>query len=88
MPTDYSDGRGDLWWLALEKVIVKVNALSVKIDGEQRRLRCGTPAEKDAAFHAVYWWLRGIDEATARALRARPVQRRRLRPRTPCAPIS
>jgi peptidoglycan/xylan/chitin deacetylase (PgdA/CDA1 family) len=67
VPTDYSDGRGDLWWLALEKVIVKVKALSVKIDGQQRRLRCGTPAEKDAAFNTVYWWLRGIDEATARA---------------------
>jgi peptidoglycan/xylan/chitin deacetylase (PgdA/CDA1 family) len=67
VPTDYADGRGDLWWLALEKVIVKVKALSVKIDGVQRRLRCGTPAEKDAAFHTVYWWLRGIDETTARA---------------------
>ena len=31
-----------------------------------RRLRCGTPAEKDAAFHAVYWWLRSIDEVDAR----------------------
>jgi peptidoglycan/xylan/chitin deacetylase (PgdA/CDA1 family) len=67
VPTDYSDGRGDLWWLALEKVIVRVKALSVKIDGQQRRLRCGTPAEKDAAFNTVYWWLRGIDETTARA---------------------
>jgi peptidoglycan/xylan/chitin deacetylase (PgdA/CDA1 family) len=67
VPTDYADGRGDLWWLALEKVIVKVNALSVKIDGQQRRLRCGTPAEKDAAFSTVYWWLRGIDETSARA---------------------
>ncbi len=67
VPTDYADGRGDLWWLALENVIVKVDALSVKIDGVQRRLRCGTPAEKDAAFQTVYWWLRGIDETTARA---------------------
>ena len=33
VPTDYADGHGDLWWLALEKVIVKVDALSVKIDG-------------------------------------------------------
>ena len=67
VPTDYADGHGDLWWLALEKVIVKVDALSVKLDGVQRRLRCGTPAEKDAAFHAVYWWLRSIDEDDARA---------------------
>jgi len=67
VPTDYCDGHGDLWWLALEKVIVKLNALNVRIDGQQRRLRCGTPAEKDAAFHTVYWWLRGIDEGSARA---------------------
>lgn len=67
VPTDYADGRGDLWWLALEKVIVKAPALDVKIDGVTRRLRCGTPAEKDAAFHAIYWWLRSIDEGDARA---------------------
>jgi peptidoglycan/xylan/chitin deacetylase (PgdA/CDA1 family) len=67
VPTDYPDGRGNLWWLALEKVIVKVNALDVKIDGVQRRLRCRTPAEKDTAFHTIYWWLRSIDEADARA---------------------
>jgi peptidoglycan/xylan/chitin deacetylase (PgdA/CDA1 family) len=67
VPTDYVDWRGDLWWLALEKVIVKVKALSVRIDGVQRRLRCGTPSEKDAAFDTIYWWLREIDEASARA---------------------
>ena len=33
VPTDYADGDGDLWWLALEKVIVKVDALSVKLNG-------------------------------------------------------
>lgn len=67
VPTDYTDGRGHLWWLALEKVIVNVTSLSVKIDGVQRRLRCRTPAEKNATFHTIYWWLRGIDEASARA---------------------
>ena len=68
VPTDYADGRGDLWWLALEKVILQVDALSMKIDGSLRRLRCGTPAEKDATFHAVYWWLRSIDEVDARGI--------------------
>jgi peptidoglycan/xylan/chitin deacetylase (PgdA/CDA1 family) len=68
IPTDYADGRGDLWWLALEKVILQVDALSIKIDGSQRRLRCGTPAEKDATFHSVYWWLRSIDEVDARGI--------------------
>jgi peptidoglycan/xylan/chitin deacetylase (PgdA/CDA1 family) len=68
VPTDYADGRGDLWWLALEKVILAVDALNMKIDGSQRRLRCGTPAEKDATFHNVYWWLRSIDEVDARGI--------------------
>ena len=68
MPTDYADGRGDLWWLTLEKVIVQVDALTLKIDGSLRRLRCGTPAEKDATFHTVYWWLRSIDEVDARGI--------------------
>ena len=68
VPTDYADGRGDLWWLALEKVIVQVDALSLKIEGSLRRLRCATPAEKDAAFHTVYWWLRSIDEVDARGI--------------------
>jgi peptidoglycan/xylan/chitin deacetylase (PgdA/CDA1 family) len=68
IPTDYADGRGDLWWLALEKVILQVDALNMKIDGSLRRLRCGTPAEKDAAFHSIYWWLRSIDEVDARGI--------------------
>lgn len=67
VPTDYPDGHGDLWWLALEKVIVEVNALDVRIDGTARRLPCRTPGEKDAAFHVVYWWLRSIAEPDARA---------------------
>jgi peptidoglycan/xylan/chitin deacetylase (PgdA/CDA1 family) len=65
--TEYADGYGDLWWLALEKVIVRVEALSVKLGGVQRRLRCDTPADKDAAFQTIYRWLRSIDEADARA---------------------
>jgi peptidoglycan/xylan/chitin deacetylase (PgdA/CDA1 family) len=66
VPTDYPDGRGDLWWLALERVIVSVADLSVKIDGAARRLSCASPAEKDAAYHIVYRWLRSIGEADAR----------------------
>jgi peptidoglycan/xylan/chitin deacetylase (PgdA/CDA1 family) len=68
VPTDYADGHGDLWWLALEKVILQVDTLTLKMDGTLQRLRCGTPGEKDAAFHAVYWWLRSIDEVDARGI--------------------
>jgi peptidoglycan/xylan/chitin deacetylase (PgdA/CDA1 family) len=67
VPTDYPDGHGDLWWLALERVIGRVAELSVKIDGAARRLSCSSPAEKDAAYHTLYRWLRSIGEADARA---------------------
>jgi peptidoglycan/xylan/chitin deacetylase (PgdA/CDA1 family) len=67
VPTTYADGHGEVWWLALARVVVKLDALDVKIDGSARRLRASTPDEKDAAFHTIYWWLRSIDEADARA---------------------
>src|SRR4029078_10686306 len=63
---DYADGHGELWWLALERAIVKVGALDVKIDGAPRRFKCATPLEKERTFQSVYQWLRSIDEDDAR----------------------
>jgi peptidoglycan/xylan/chitin deacetylase (PgdA/CDA1 family) len=65
--TDYPDGRGELWWLGLERAIVKVGALDVKLDGAQRRFKCATSVEKEHAFQTIYEWLRSIDEGDARA---------------------
>jgi len=66
--TDFADGRGDLWWLALEKAIRRADSVGMRIDGSERRWRATNAAEKDAAFHAIYWWLRSIKEDDARAL--------------------
>jgi peptidoglycan/xylan/chitin deacetylase (PgdA/CDA1 family) len=66
VPTDYPDGHGDLWWYALETVVFQANGLEIKIDGTQRRFKCSTPAEKDAAFASIYGWLRSINEDDAR----------------------
>jgi peptidoglycan/xylan/chitin deacetylase (PgdA/CDA1 family) len=67
VPTDFPDGHGDLWWLALETVVFQVDGLDVKIEGTQRRFKCTTPAEKSAAFASIYGWLRSINEDDARA---------------------
>ena len=67
-PTDYLDGHGDLWWLSLEHAIAGLAHLDVQIDGQSVSLTCGTVAEKDAAYHDVYWRLRNIDETVARAI--------------------
>lgn len=64
--SDLTDGSGDLWWLALEMVIARTQTVEVKMDGTFRRFRCTTDGEKDAAFHAIYWWLRRIPEVAAR----------------------
>jgi peptidoglycan/xylan/chitin deacetylase (PgdA/CDA1 family) len=66
--TDFADGRGDLWWLALEKAIRRADSVGMRVDGSERRWRATNAAEKDAAFHAIYWWLRRIKEDDARAL--------------------
>ena len=66
VPTDFPDGAGDLWWLALEKVVDSVTELRTAIDGEVRIYGCATAAEKDRTFREVYWWLRSIDETEAR----------------------
>lgn len=64
--TDLADGSGDLWWLALEKVIAATGSIEIKMDGAFRRFSCALPHEKDRAFHAIYWWLRRIPEGEAR----------------------
>jgi peptidoglycan/xylan/chitin deacetylase (PgdA/CDA1 family) len=64
--SDFADGRAQLWWLALEEVIARVDQLSVDLNGRNHVFRCADAAGKRAAFHTVYWWLRGLDEANAR----------------------
>lgn len=66
VPTDFPDGRGDLWWLVLEKVLAERERLNVKVDGRARDYDLSDAAGKQAAFHEIYWWLRQIKEDDAR----------------------
>ena len=66
VPTDFPDGKGELWWLALEKVLSDTDQIRVNMAGASEQFKCSTPSEKDAAFHNIYWWLRGQKEADAR----------------------
>jgi hypothetical protein len=36
--------------------------------GEGRHFPLGTTAEKEAAYHEIYWWLRSIPEELARTV--------------------
>lgn len=67
VPSDFADGHGFLWWLALEQLVASVDQLTLKMNGELTTLIATTEDEKIEAFHKIYWWLRGLDEDVMRA---------------------
>jgi peptidoglycan/xylan/chitin deacetylase (PgdA/CDA1 family) len=58
--SDFAEGTGRLWWIALERVIAKASAIEAKIGGETTRLDASTPAAKQAAFNRLHNWLRAL----------------------------
>jgi peptidoglycan/xylan/chitin deacetylase (PgdA/CDA1 family) len=68
VPAAYADGEGDLWWLALEEALRRLPNVDVDRDGVKRAYSLATAEEKTAAFDDIYWWLRQMPEARARAI--------------------
>lgn len=66
VPTDYMDGKGDLWWLMLERVIGGADRVTVCMDGCERHFDTATIAAKEFAYSEIYWWLRRLPEVEAR----------------------
>jgi peptidoglycan/xylan/chitin deacetylase (PgdA/CDA1 family) len=60
--SDFADGTGRLWWVALETVIAKASAIEVTMGGQAVRLDTTTTAGKQAAFNRLHDWLRGLQE--------------------------
>ena len=58
--SDFAQGTGRLWWIALEMVIAKATAIEVGIGDVATRLDTGTPAAKQAAFDRLHDWLRSL----------------------------
>jgi peptidoglycan/xylan/chitin deacetylase (PgdA/CDA1 family) len=68
VPTDYPDGQGDLWWLALEEAMRRLKHLTVDMGRGTQTFKLDKLCAKAVAFHEIYWWLRSLDETVARAL--------------------
>lgn len=68
---DFAEGRGRFWWLALEELVAKADAIDAPIDGGVR-LDATSPAAKQAAFDRLHVWLRAMptDQAMIEALEA------------------
>lgn len=68
VPTEYADGRGDLWWLVLEEALRRLERVTLTMDGEARTFCLSSTEDKYAAFTAIYWWLRKLPEDEARTV--------------------
>jgi peptidoglycan/xylan/chitin deacetylase (PgdA/CDA1 family) len=58
--SDFAEGTGRLWWIALEMVIARADIIDAKIGGVATRLDASTPAAKQAAFDRLHRWLREL----------------------------
>lgn len=58
IPTSFPDRIGEMWWLALEKVIAGNSRLGLWMNGIEKRFDCRTASEKRELFEHLYWWLR------------------------------
>jgi peptidoglycan/xylan/chitin deacetylase (PgdA/CDA1 family) len=58
--SDFAQGSGHLWWIALEMVIARASSIEVEIGGVATRLETATPAAKQAAFVRLHDWLREL----------------------------
>lgn len=67
VPAAYADGNGDLWWLTLERALARLSAIDFGTESNRRQYSLKTDAEKNTAFHAIYWQLRQMPEREARA---------------------
>jgi peptidoglycan/xylan/chitin deacetylase (PgdA/CDA1 family) len=58
--SDFAEGTGRLWWIALEAVIARAHSIEVEIGGAATRFDADTPPAKQAAFDRLHDWLRGL----------------------------
>ena len=59
VPTGFADRIGEIWWVALERVIARNTRISLYMDGDERSFHCSTESEKQNVYELLYWWLRG-----------------------------
>lgn len=58
--SDFADGKGRLWWVALERAVANAASIEVEIGGRPTRMETGTAQQKQAAFDHLHGWLRAL----------------------------
>jgi peptidoglycan/xylan/chitin deacetylase (PgdA/CDA1 family) len=60
--SDFAEGVGRLWWIALEMAIAKTERIEATVGGAACRFDTATPLAKLAAFDRLHDWLRTLSE--------------------------
>jgi peptidoglycan/xylan/chitin deacetylase (PgdA/CDA1 family) len=60
--SDFAEGTGRLWWVALEKVIAKTSSIEAPVGGVVTRFDTTTPTAKQATFDRFLGWLRALPD--------------------------
>src|SRR5438309_175416 len=55
--SDFAEGSGRLWWVALERIIAKADRIEAEIAGAAVRLEKGSVGQKRAGFDRLHGWL-------------------------------
>lgn len=58
--SDFADGRGRLWWVALERLVAAVDTFDVELDGVATRIDASNATAKQDAFNQVSAWLQSL----------------------------
>lgn len=66
--SDFAQGIGRLWWIALERVLARADRVEIEIGGRMRRLPTRSAAAKQAAFCKLHDWMRGAPDAELRRM--------------------
>jgi peptidoglycan/xylan/chitin deacetylase (PgdA/CDA1 family) len=64
--TSIIDGTCELWWRALELAIARSSRVTAVVEGRSYDLEAGSPEQKWAAWHALYWPVRQLDQKAQR----------------------
>ena len=56
--SDFAEGTGRLWWVALERTIAKASSIEVKMGDATARFNTKTASAKQAAYDRLHDWLR------------------------------
>ncbi|MGC1529373.1 MAG: polysaccharide deacetylase family protein [Bradyrhizobium sp.] len=58
--SDFAQGTGNLWWVALESAIAEASTVEAEINGVATRIDTSTLSAKRSAFERLHDWLRAL----------------------------